>query len=224
MQSLDYRVDIALVIDATGSMGPVINAVKESALRLYQDLTEELTRSNKMVDHLRIRVIEYRDFYADGHKAIRSSGFFELPSQSGELKAFVDGIVADGGGDEPENGLEAVALAIRSDWCKEGSKRRHVIVVWSDASVHPLDMNSSVSHADIQDALPRSFDELTDMWDGQTGMNMSAKRILLFTPDSTGWSDIANHWENSIHYPSRAGEGLKEIDYKSILDLIAKSV
>ena len=35
-QGLDYNVDIVMCIDATGSMGPIINDVKANALSFYQ--------------------------------------------------------------------------------------------------------------------------------------------------------------------------------------------
>lgn len=224
MQGLSYHVDIVLCIDATGSMSPIIDKVKENALKFYDDLSVQMRQKSKHIDKLRVKVIAFRDYYVDGDMAMQISPFFTLPEEKADFQTFVSRIQADGGGDEPENGLEALALAIQSDWSKEGDKRRQIIVLWTDASTHPLELKADSKPQNYPIAqIPKNFDELTDLWDGQT-MNRAAKRLILYSPDAYAWTDIANHWENTIQYPSKAGEGLSEIDYQTILDAIANSV
>jgi len=73
--------------------------------------------------------------------------------------------------------------------------------------------------------LPNTFNELTDWWTGQdTYVSQTAQRLIIYAPDSKPWSDISNDWDNSIHYASQAGMGLKELDYETILSAIVKSV
>jgi hypothetical protein len=154
-----------------------------------------------------------------------ASDFFELPADRDRFSAFLSGIGAMGGGDEPETGLEALAAAIRSPWAAEGTKQRHVIVLWTDASAHPLEKKKGSKPAGYPADMPADINELTDLWDGQTSpVNASFKRLLLFSPDVAPWTDIANNWENTLHYASKAGAGLGDKDYKSILDAIAQSV
>ncbi|MCS6794434.1 MAG: vWA domain-containing protein [Raineya sp.] len=224
MQGLSYHVDIVLCIDATGSMSPIIDQVKANALKFYDDLTTLMRQKSKHIDKLRVKVIAFRDYYVDGDMAMQISPFFTLPAEKSEFQDFVNRIQADGGGDEPENGLEALALAIQSDWSREGDKRRQIIVLWTDASTHPLELKADSKPQNYPTAyMPKNFDELTDLWDSQA-MNRAAKRLILYSPDAYAWTDIANHWENTIQYPSKAGEGLSEIDYQTILDAIANSV
>ena len=113
-RGLTYAVDIVFCIDATGSMTPIIDQVKANALRFYDDVQSNLTAKGKNVDQLRVRVIGFRDFAADGAAALDESPFFTLPDEQADFSAFVNGLVAEGGGDAPESGLEAVALAIDS--------------------------------------------------------------------------------------------------------------
>ncbi len=223
-QGIKYSVDIVLCIDATGSMSPIIDEVKSGALRFYEDLNKQMEEKSKSIDTLRLRVIAFRDYYVEGEEPLRQSAFYTLPQQKDEFSAFVRGIEADGGGDEPENGLEALALAIKSEWAKTGDKRRHVIVMWTDASAHPLEKNSGIKPPTYPQGLPQNFDELTDMWEGQSYINRSSKRLVIYSPDSYAWTDIANNWENVVHYPSKAGKGLSEVDYQEILSAIANSV
>ena len=48
----------------------------------------------------------------------RISDFLTLP----DLETFVGGLAAEGGGDEPESGLEALAVAPLSPWAQAGEE------------------------------------------------------------------------------------------------------
>lgn len=224
MSQLKYTVDIVMCIDATGSMHPVIDNVKENAIKFYDDLKSHMESKSKSIDTLRVRVIAYRDYYNDGMDSMMASKFFELPSEKEDFVDFVNDIEADGGGDEPESGLEALALAIKSDWNKIGDKKRQIIVVWTDASTHPLEKNMDSKPSNYPKDLPKDLNELTDWWEGQYGMSKAAKRLIIYSPDCYAWTAIATNWNNTIQYPSKAGKGLEEIDYQTILDSIAASV
>lgn len=224
-QGLKYNVDIVFCIDVTGSMHGILDTVKANTLKFYPDLQKALDEKDKNVEALRIKVIAYRDFYADGSAALQTTDFIDIKSDVGKFNSFIHSLYPDGGGDEPENGLEALALAMRSDWVKEGDRQRHIIVVWSDASTHPLEKSTGGKGEYYPAGMPGNFNELTDWWDGQSYMsNRSAKRLIVFAPDSNAWTDIATHWDNTVHYPSRAGDGLAEVDYKTILSAIVNSI
>ena len=224
-QGLKYNVDIVMCIDCTGSMGALLDTVKAKALKFYPDLRERCEAKDKNISELRIRVIGFRDFYADGNRAIEDSGFLDIPSQESEFKSFVSGLVPDGGGDEPENGLEALAMAINSGWTIGGDRRRHVIVVWSDASTHPVGLEKCKNEYYPQN-MPKDFDELTNWWDDEQGgkMKNSAKRMVIFAPDASAWTEIGINWNNVVHHPAKAGEGLEEVDYETILSTIVNSI
>ncbi len=223
MQGLKYTVDIVMCIDSTGSMAPIIEKVKTNALGFYEDLMEVMQMKDKSIDVLRVKVISYRDYYYDEDESMYESEFFSLPQEKDKFKEFVDHIAAEGGGYEPECGLEALALAIHSKWNNSGDKKRQIIVVWTDASTHPLEKDEGKKPSNYPTHMPANFDELTDLWDGQF-VSRSAKRLIIYSPDAYAWTDIANHWDNTIQYPSKAGEGLNEVDYQTILDAIASSV
>lgn len=226
MQGLEYNVDIVMCIDCTGSMGKLLDKVKVNALKFHSDLQDALDKKGKNISSLRVKVVAFRDYYHDT-EPMAMTDFITLPDESDKFSRFVNGLEAYGGGDEPENGLEALALAMKSDWMKAGDKRRHIIVVWTDASAHQLEVKAGSKPASYPTDMPADFDELTDMWDDPQGGLMpsaSARRLLLFAPDAYPWTDIANNWELTIQLPSRAGEGLEEVDYNVILDSIANSV
>ncbi len=220
-----YFADIVFCIDATGSMGKVIGLVKRNALSFQQDLANAMKAKGKTIQQLRIRIIAFRDYIADGENAMMATDFFLLPDEVETFSTCVNGIDASGGGDIPEDGLEALAFAIRSKWTKEAAKKRHVIVVWTDAGVHELGYGSKMGN--YPDSMAKNFEELTNWWgDEQLSgyMDPSAKRLLLFAPYTSYWKTISDNWDNVMHYPSVAGEGLKEIEYKQIIDAISNSI
>jgi hypothetical protein len=222
-RGVSYSVDIVFCIDVTGSMDPILDAVKANALGFYDDVQTNLVAKGKNVSQLRVRVVAFRDLVADGDAAIEESPFFALPDDRALFSEFVGGLTAEGGGDAPESGLEAVALAINSPWTKVGDRRRQVIVVWSDQPTTPLD--ASTVPADLSSRIPADFSALTDAWEDEQGvMGSSSKRLILFAPDGPGWSDISAAWENVVHNPSTAGGGLSDVDYGTIIDSIGNSV
>lgn len=223
--SLKYNVDIAMCIDATGSMGSLLNTVKANALSFYTDLTNAMAEKGKHIDELRVRVIAFRDYIADGNNAMYATEFFSLPGDSEEFRAAVNSVAPFGGGDEPEDGLEALAYAIKSKWSKGGNKRRHIIIVWSDDGTHELGFGAKA--ANYPRKMARDFDELTEWWgdSSQPGeMDNSAKRLLIYAPEKKYWSTISDSWDNVLHFPSEAGNGLSGLEYQEILNAIANSI
>jgi hypothetical protein len=116
-------------------------------------------------------------------------------------------------------------MAINSDWTKSGDKRRHVIVVWTDASTHKLG-ETGKDNPLYPAVAPANFDELTDWWEDEQGgkMNRSAKRLVIFAPDASAWTEIGLNWNNTIHHPAKAGTGLEDVDYETILSTIVNSI
>ncbi len=226
-QGMDYTVDMVFVIDATGSMEDygggqkrLINMVKDGAISFYDDLLSIMASKGKQTRQLRIRIVAFRDYLADGDEAMLVTDFFLLPQQSPEFQACVNSIHAKGGGDMPEDGLEALAYAIRSNWTGEGAKKRQVIVVWTDAAPHPLGFGRSAPN--YPGEMPKDLAELTEWWDSY--MDGRAKRLVMFTPNEGDWAYISDNWDNVIHFPAKAGNGLAEQSYKDILNVLANSI
>jgi hypothetical protein len=163
--------------------------------------------------------VVFRDYIADGEYAMLATDFFLLPQQEADFQACINSIHADGGGDVPEDGLEALAYAIKSKWTTEGAKKRQVIVLWTDAGAHDLGFGKHSPY--YPKGMPADLSELSDWWDD---MNYNAKRLVLFAPDDNGWNYISQNWENTVYVPSVAGNGLAEKNYAEILNTIASSV
>lgn len=220
-----YNIDLVLCIDSTKSMLPVIDTVKENALHFYEDVMSAMESKTKVINKLRIKVISFRDYLADGEEAMMETDFFELPMQAEEFSNAINSIEADGGGDEPEDGLEALAYAIRSPWNTEGIKKRHAIVIWTDAPTHNLGFGAEAPN--YPENMAKDFNELTSWWgDAQQNgyIDNSAKRLLLFAPDAPYWKTISENWTKVIHHKSEAGRGLDDYDYSTMIDIIANTL
>ena len=220
---MSYNVDIVMVIDITGSMHHMIDMVKDNALTFHQDLLDKMNTVQKDIGEMRIRVIGFRDYYADPEGTVmQMSDFFTLPADNGAFESFVKGLYADGGGDEPESGLEALTFAIKSTWDRKAVKSRHIIAFYADSSAHPFCPPGQSHPPHYPTDMPKDLKELTDLW--SQNMDSSAKRLLLFSPDVEPWSTISDDWDNTIHFPSKAGEGLAETDYNAIIESIVNSI
>jgi hypothetical protein len=206
-------------------MYPFLGVVKENALHFYQDFMRVMEQKKKKVEKLRVRVVAFRDYLADGREAMLVTNFFDLPAQSKELEMCIRSIEAKGGGDDPEDGLEALAYAIKSDWNHDARKKRHVIVLWSDEGTHELGYGKRSKY--YPNGMAENFQELTAWWGSRYApgeMDEDAKTLILFAPDKEYWTSIVSNWNNTIHYKSEAGKGLEDIDYRQILDAISNSI
>ena len=214
-------VDIVFVIDATGSMGNLINEVKARALSMHEDIINGLRDKKRKVTKMRIKVVVFRDIYVDP-VPFEVSEFFTLPEESDEFRSFVENIRATGGGDEPENSIEALYMAMQSDFqmLEQGQKGRQIVVMLTDASAHRLDHPQRASHSRYPQGMPADLEGVHAMWED---MDFRAKRMVVFAPNVWPWTEIAM-W-NSVYYePSAAGSGIDKDTFDSVIQSIESSV
>ena len=107
MINLNSNVDVAFMMDATGSMGSYIEAVKNGINSIVSKIHKKFKNAK-----VRVAFVAYRD-YGDGAKHFEILDFTE----SIEIFTnFVGGIVATGGGDSPEDVLGAIDKTIQLSW------------------------------------------------------------------------------------------------------------
>lgn len=209
-------VDIVMCVDNTGSMDDVIDMVKRNARGFHSDIISHASKAGKAIRKMRVKVIVYGDFI-DG--PMSESDFFDLPSQTDKFNAYVNSIDMTDGDDEPENGLEALSLAMKTPWTGTGTSRRHVIVVYTDASTLPLGARSSCSS--YPSGLAGDMDELRAQWDS---MDHSARRLVLFAPADEHWIDISTSWPDVDHHTGELETELSGDGYETVLNGIIESL
>lgn len=226
-----YAVDFVMCIDGTGSMDGMINKVKANAIDMYARFLVAMESAGKAIrdDWFRVKVIVFRDYKVDGEIAMQESEFFEMNTPEGRsaFERFVQGIEADGGGDTPENALEAIYEAIKSDWVTVGGRfRRHAIVLFTDAPALPLQDPDRASQPNYPLDAPADLNALKDLIDNFEGQDMSYSgkrgRVVVFAPEGCGWD-----WVRTLNYgyllPTQPDGGCEEVDFDQALAVVASS-
>lgn len=118
-------VDLAFVVDTTGSMGGLIAAAQEQMIAMLRELTEAADIN------LWLGVVEYRDHPPQDTMVYRVHGFTEdLQTAQKAIK----GLKAHGGGDAPEAVLDGIVAACGElGWWKHS---RRLMVLVGDAPPH----------------------------------------------------------------------------------------
>lgn len=222
-----YIVDVVFCIDVTASMKPHLDELKKFANSFDKVLENQLNKQEKSIEKLRVRIVWFRDLGESSEDAIGTTPFFTLPSQENLFCEAIDSLVASGGGSYPESSLEALWVAMNSDWQSSGRRRRHVIVLATDDSAHPFG-KFPFELEQVKFPTPRDMSELEKRWgvigmDDQAVMDKNARRLILFAPDSAPWG-LLERWEKVTWLPSTAGSGLSDTEFQTICSIIASSV
>jgi len=119
-------VDVAFVLDTTGSMGPLI----EGAKRKIWSIATAIVDANPNAD-IRMGLVAYRDI---GDEYVTS--VFKLTTDIQDIYANLLELKARGGGDWPESVNEALHIAVtKLEWTK-GSQHCRIIFLVGDAPPH----------------------------------------------------------------------------------------
>lgn len=227
MENLERKhrsIDIVFCIDGTGSMSDCIENVKVHTRNFYPMFVEKMARLGSDIDETRVKVIVFRDYGCDGENSMQISDFFLLDQDTAEYEKFLTNVKAQGGGDGPENGLEALYYAMQSKF-ESGDDDRQVIVLFTDADALDLGARSGspVYPKDMVDAAG-----LEKMWIGkdqerESYLNQLTKRLVIFAPAGTKYETLAKNWNLTWYKPVADDKGLSDISFDDIIDLIGKS-
>lgn len=220
----DFRVDVVMCIDAT-CMNPFIRELQENAKDFYQMLATEMAEYDRTVDALRVKIIVFRDYACDSKPMVETK-FFELPTENEVFAEFINTIEAKGGGDPPENALEAIALALKSDWTAMKGRNRHVIMAFTDAPAHPFGKRKDC--ANYPEGMPKSLDELRAWWEGTdenfvSAYQPKAGRLIVFAPNEEPWREM-QEWDRYWHAPVQTFLGLDDVEMNEVISVLAGAI
>lgn len=220
----ERNIDIVFVIDGTGSMQFCIDSVKNNAIKFRYDFVKKMTDLNSDIDSLRVKVIVFRDYRDDGELAMQQSRFYELPSDEDDYQDFLANVQALGGGDNPENGLEALYYAMRSDFTT-GPNDRQVIVLFTDDEALDLKERAGegVYPSDMVDESGLLKTWMVSGQDSSLKLRERSKRLVIFAPTDTKYEKLASQFNRCIFQAVEMSKGLSDIDFGDILKIIAAS-
>jgi len=197
--------DIVFCIDSTGSMTPCIDNVKANIGSFVE--TIKTSNPNTPLDW-RAKILGYRDFNIDSEYLIDN----DFVTTTEELQNQLSRIVAEGGGDLEESTFDAILYAtLKSQWRERCHK---IIVVFTDAP--PLGNFNSKTTSEL--GIPDSFEVFKQM--------LAEKHIKLFLygPKHPLYQELSLQSRLIIEQMDNAEEGLKNLDFKTVLETIGKTV
>lgn len=186
-------VDVVMCIDVTGSMSNIISTVKRNALDFYDLFKASCEEEGITLTGLNTQVITFGDKNVDGDGWLTSSPTYLLPEQKTEFEGFVNPLYANGGGDTPESGLEALDLAFKkTDWGADDGYHRQVVILWTDAP-----------YLNVAPFTDQNIGDLEARWNTLP----SGRRMILFAPSGYGDGYEGNggdwvhfdSWKNVMH-------------------------
>lgn len=212
------NIDIVFCIDGTGSMEPIICNVKFFIKNFYTKLVDSLREDFSNTNKLRVKIIVFRDYETE-QQAIVESEFYDISTEEDKLLTYLDGIRAYGGGDDSENGLEALYYAMRSDFTAVEAKDRQIIILLSNADA--LDLKERAR-------LPNYPKDMVDnegllrTWMGdpgcQTKLRERCKRLILVAPENTKYCELHRYYNRSMF--KRLSDASEIADPNFVDDLI----
>ncbi|HJZ93185.1 MAG TPA: vWA domain-containing protein [Gemmataceae bacterium] len=181
------HLDLAFIVDTTGSMGPFIDAARQHTVATLRRLTSDSARP---VD-LRTAVVEYRDHPPQDMSFVtREYGFTnELP----EVQKVIAKLKPDGGGDMPEAVLDGIHSSCRSLEWRPYSRRTAILI--GDAPPHGW--RGQTPHGAC--ACGETVDSATAVLEQQrivlyaVGLTSAADASFMWLARATGGSYVAAH-------------------------------
>jgi hypothetical protein len=138
-RSLSGPLDVAFAIDSTGSMGGIIDSVKQNVA----DIAANLQAADP---DFRVALVDYKDaepYSDDAYQAEVDQGF---TSDLGQFDSAVQGLYADGGGDAPESVYTGMMTALGLPW-RPGAHKEMIVI--GDAGGHPVDPITGYTATDV---------------------------------------------------------------------------
>lgn len=116
----EYTVDVVFVIDSSGSMDEEMSTISSSIPAFYSLLEKEMTSLKKIPEIIRLKLIDFD---------CNSSNFYYVPDELATFNSTINSFLS---GNSSSYGLDALVGALNSNWQTVGSKRRRIIILFTD--------------------------------------------------------------------------------------------
>lgn len=167
-------VNVVLVIDATGSMGPYIEEAKRQATQIVNELQEKtvlpaLGGGGSIKLTVNFGLVAYRD----KGDAFEVKTFVAPTNDLEKIRREIAGLDAAGGGDEPEMVVQGIQHALSTMTLGQGALNRLIVI--GDAPPHELDKDKL---SDVGRDAKSKFVELHALVCGESAETQAALEIM----------------------------------------------
>jgi hypothetical protein len=223
--------DVVFLIDVSGSMAPIIDALRRNIEAFVDSLSAGGANNAAPVRDWRGKVVGYRDIEAASSEGVEWIEDHPFVRDTAALKAQLASLKAQGGGDEPESLLDALYKVATTEATPKGSQSEdpnkwryrsdaaRVVVVFTDAS-----FKETLS---IPEAKGGSLQDVANV--------VMANRIILslFAPNFEGYDRLSqidkSEWEVVEYEGLNAQEALQKFtgdpaNFRTTLKQLAASV
>jgi hypothetical protein len=223
--------DVVFLIDVSGSMAPIIDALRKNIEAFVDSLSSGTSNNAPPVRDWRGKVVGYRDIEAAQTEGIEWLEEHPFVRDTAALKAQLASLRAQGGGDEPESLLDALYKVATMEATPKGAQSEdatkwryrsdaaRVVVVFTDAS-----FKETMS---IPEAKGGSLQDVANV--------VMANRIILslFAPNFEGYDRLSqidkSEWEVVEYEGLNAQEALQKFttdpaNFRTTLKQLAASV
>ena len=176
---LDFRgqgqgrpVDIVFVFDITESMQPYIDSVKQNVITFAQDLAA----NNR---DYRLGLVTFEDYVVSKEPDCNCPYRYKMTGDVQEFIAWVGGLHAGGGGDIPEDQLDALAYASTFPFRPEA---QGILILITDAPNHYAGDGSAHTQHDqaFWDHHPNKNADVTDLTGDQVAAMLKKNGLTLY--------------------------------------------
>jgi len=196
------RIDLVICLDTTGSMDPIIDAVRDYIItHLIGEMKNQMSK-NQMPFEWRARVIGFGDLDADP--------FYTIPFTSDErvLVEAIRDVTRSSGGTEYD--LDALMVAADSPWRTDAPTHR-IVILFTDEPTHPS-LHASTGKGDVQTVIKKLTDQRI--------------KLFLFGPEDRTFLELQKIPKSEIMlFPeSDVHAMLIKLEFRKIFEQMAKTI
>ena len=224
MYKKNRNVDVVFCIDETieGLSNKEINNLIQPFVK---KLKEEILFKGDEIEQLRVKIITFSDYLTANkdNLAIKESIFFEIPMDTYNYKDYLDEIKLNKQPSDKTNGLEALYLAMQSDFVATKRCDRQIIVLITGKDALPFQERANCPGYPTD--MPKDIEELSAWWmydqRKSFGLGQKQKRLVIFAPKGTIYdSYVSNHFDQAVFLEFNCDNGWEESRLDNIMRLL----
>ena len=212
-------IDIVFLIDGSEGFADGIGLVKERIKDFAEDVRSAALDLGEGIRQMRFKTIVFRDYLRD-ESPMEVSEWFLSPEGDASFSEHLDRL-SPKGEKGPKNGLEAIYLALCSDFAN-GWNDRQVIVLMTTSDA--LAMGEGASSP----AYPKDMGNLIDLvtaWmniaqNQPPKLGFHNKRLIMFAPEGSRYEELTSVLEGSMFRPISSLEDLQQLDFSDVVKVL----